>query len=139
MKFGVGVFSSTEKNDATYRPLPRTSPSAWAAGRAAHGRQLGGLAKSLVNGETYLALMGPWGHVLAIHFADVRVVSTILYRGKPENFAMIVTHPNSGLNSIDDLLGPKGKGRNFAFGDNGLDLRLPDSGARVPETWHRPE
>jgi phosphonate transport system substrate-binding protein len=32
---------------------------------------------------------------------------------------MIVTHPDSGLNSIDDLLGPKGKGRSFAFGDKG--------------------
>ncbi len=32
---------------------------------------------------------------------------------------MIVTHPDSGLHSIDDLLGPKGKGRSFAFGDKG--------------------
>jgi phosphonate transport system substrate-binding protein len=32
---------------------------------------------------------------------------------------MIVTHPDSGLNSIDDLLGPKGRGRSFAFGDKG--------------------
>jgi len=30
-----------------------------------------------------------------------------------------VTHPDSGLNSIQDLLGAKGKGRSFAFGDKG--------------------
>ena len=32
---------------------------------------------------------------------------------------MIVTHPDSGLNSVQDLIGPKGKGRSFAFGDKG--------------------
>jgi phosphonate transport system substrate-binding protein len=63
--------------------------------------------------------MGPWGYVLANHFADAQVVSTILYQGKPEYFAMIVTNPESGLNSVQDLIGPKGKGRTFAFGDKG--------------------
>jgi phosphonate transport system substrate-binding protein len=43
-----------------------------------------------------MALMGPWGYVLANHFSDAQVVSTILYQGKPEYFAMIVTHPESG-------------------------------------------
>jgi phosphonate transport system substrate-binding protein len=47
------------------------------------------------------------------------VVSTILYQGKPEYFALIVTHPDSGLESIADLIGAKGKGRTFAFGDKG--------------------
>jgi phosphonate transport system substrate-binding protein len=47
------------------------------------------------------------------------VVSTILYQGKPEYFALIVTHPDSGLGSLDELLGAKGKGRSFAFGDKG--------------------
>jgi phosphonate transport system substrate-binding protein len=78
-----------------------------------------GLAKSLVNGETDIALMGPWGYVLANHFAEAQVVSTILYQGKPEYFALIVTHPDSGLESIADLIGAKGKGRTFAFGDKG--------------------
>ena len=78
-----------------------------------------GLAKSLANGETDIALMGPWGYVLANHFADAQVVSTILYQGKPEYFAMFVTNPESGLNSVQDLIGPKGKGRSFAFGDKG--------------------
>ena len=32
---------------------------------------------------------------------------------------MMVTHPDSGLTSVQDLLGPKGKGRSFAFGDRG--------------------
>ena len=109
-----------EKNDATYRPL-----AAHLAQRLRRPVELRtvdsweGLAKSLANGETDLALMGPWGYVLANHFAEAQVVSTILYQGKPEYFAMIVTHPDSGLNSIDDLLGPKGKGRSFAFGDKG--------------------
>jgi phosphonate transport system substrate-binding protein len=78
-----------------------------------------GLAKSLANGETDIALMGPWGYVLANHHADAQVVSTILYQGKPEYFAIMVTHPDSGLNDVQDLTGPGGKGRSFAFGDKG--------------------
>ena len=121
LKFGVGMFQpDREKNDATYRPL--AAHLAQRLGRPVELRTVDsweGLAKSLANGETDLALMGPWGYVLAHHFAGAQVVSTILYQGRPEYFAMIVTHPDSGLNSIDDLLGPKGKGRSFAFGDKG--------------------
>jgi phosphonate transport system substrate-binding protein len=121
LKFGVGLFQpDREKNDATYRPL-----AAHLSQRLARPVQLRtvdsweGLAKSLANGETDLALMGPWGYVLAHHHAQAQVVSTILYEGKPEYFALIVTHPESGLESLDDLLGPKGRGRSFAFGDKG--------------------
>jgi phosphonate transport system substrate-binding protein len=121
LKFGVGMFQpDREKNDATYRPL--AAHLAQRLGRPVELRTVDsweGLAKSLANGETDLALMGPWGYVLANHFADAQVVSTILYQGKPEYFAIIVTHPDSGLSSIDDLLGPKGRGRSFAFGDKG--------------------
>lgn len=121
LKFGVGLFQpDREKNDATYRPL--AMHLAQRLGRPVELRTVDsweGLAKSLANGETDLALMGPWGYVLANHFADAQVVSTILYQGKPEYFAMIVTYPESGLNSIDDLLGAKGRGRSFAFGDKG--------------------
>jgi len=116
LKFGVGLFQpDKDKNDATYRPL------------AAHlEKQLGrkvelrtvdtweGLAKSLANGETDLALMGPWGYVLANHEAGAQAVSTILYDGKPEYYAIMVTHPDSGIKSPADL-----KGRSFAFGDKG--------------------
>lgn len=121
LKFGVGMFQpDREKNDATYRPL--AAHLAQRLGRPVELRTVDsweGLAKSLANGETDLALMGPWGYVLAQHFAGAQVVSTILYQGKPEYFALIVTHPDSGLNSIDDLLGEKGRGRSFAFGDKG--------------------
>jgi len=121
LKFGVGLFQpDREKNDATYRPLAQHLSQR--LGRPVQLRTVDsweGLAKSLANGETDIALMGPWGYVLANHFADAQVVSTILYQGKPEYFAMIVTHPDSGLDSIQDLLGPKGKGRTFAFGDKG--------------------
>lgn len=121
LKFGVGMFQpDREKNDATYRPL--AAHLAQRLGRPVELRTVDsweGLAKSLANGETDIALMGPWGYVLANHFADAQVVSTILYQGKPEYFAMIVTHPDSGLNSVDDLIGPKGRGRSFAFGDKG--------------------
>jgi phosphonate transport system substrate-binding protein len=121
LNFGVGMFQpDREKNDATYRPLAQHLSQR--LGRPVTLRTVDsweGLAKSLANGETDLALMGPWGYVLANHFAEAQVVSTILYQGKPEYFAMIVTHPDSGLNSIDDLLGPKGRGRSFAFGDKG--------------------
>jgi phosphonate transport system substrate-binding protein len=121
LKLGVGMFQpDREKNDATYRPLAQYL--ATRLGRPVQLRTVDsweGLAKSLVNGETDIALMGPWGYVLANHFAEAQVVSTILYQGKPEYFALIVTHPDSGLESIADLIGAKGKGRTFAFGDKG--------------------
>jgi len=121
LKFGVGLFQpDREKNDATYRPL--AAHLAQRLGRPVELRTVDsweGLAKSLANGETDLALMGPWGYVLAHHFSDAQVVATILYQGKPEYFALIVTHPDSGLDSLDDLLGPQGRGRSFAFGDKG--------------------
>lgn len=121
LTFGVGMFQpDREKNDATYRPLAQHLGSR--LGRPVQLRTVDsweGLAKSLANGETDIALMGPWGYVLANHFSDAQVVSTILYQGKPEYFALIVTHPESGLQSIGDLVGPKGKGRTFAFGDKG--------------------
>jgi len=113
---GVGLFQpDKEKNDATYRPL--AAYLATKLGRTVQLRTVDsweGLAKSLASGETDLALMGPWGYVLANHQADAQVVSTILYDGKPEYFAIMVTHPNSGIKSPKDL-----KGRNFAFGDKG--------------------
>lgn len=116
LKLGVGLFQpDREKNDATYRPLAeylsiqlkrrvelRTVDS-WE-----------GLAKSLANGETDMALMGPWGYVLANNEAGAQVISTILYDDKPEYFGIIVTHPNSGIHNIADL-----KGKTFAFGDKG--------------------
>ena len=116
LRFGVGLYQpDKEKNDATYRPLAEYI-----------GRKLGrevklytvdtweGLAKSLANGETDIALMGPWGYVLANHVAGAQAVSTILYDGKPEYFAIMITHPKSGIKSIADL-----KGKTFAFGDKG--------------------
>ncbi len=116
LRFGVGLYQpDKEKNDATYRPL------------AEHlARQLGrpvklytvdtweGLAKSLAAGETDIALMGPWGYVLANHVAGAQAVASIEYDGKPEYFAIMVTHPKSGIRSIADL-----KGKTFAFGDKG--------------------
>jgi len=116
LKFGVGLFQpDKDKNDSTYRPL--ANYLAGKLGRAVELRTVDsweGLAKSLSNGETDIALMGPWGYVLANHHANAQVVSTILYDGKPEYFAIMVTHPNSGINNPKDL-----KGRTFAFGDKG--------------------
>ena len=116
LRFGVGLFQpDKEKNDATYRPLAE-----FLARRLGREVRLStvdtweGLAKSLASGETDIALMGPWGYVLANHTAGAQVISTILYDGKPEYFAIIVTRPDSGLHSIKDL-----KGRTFAFGDKG--------------------
>lgn len=116
LQFGVGLFQpDKEKNDATYRPL---------AGYLA--KQLGkkvvlrtvdtweGLAKSLANGETDIALMGPWGYVLAHNQAGAQAVGTILYDGRPEYHAIIITHPKSGITKIEEL-----RGRTFAFGDKG--------------------
>ena len=121
LNFGVGMFQpDREKNDATYRPL--AEHLAQRLGRPVALRTVDsweGLAKSLASSETDIALMGPWGYVLAHHHADAQVVSTILYQGKPEYFALIVTHPDSGITSIRDLLGAKGRGRSFAFGDKG--------------------
>lgn len=126
LKLGVGLFQpDREKNDATYKPL--AAYLAAKLGRAVELRTVDtweGLAKSLANGETDLALMGPWGYVLANHEAGAQVVSTILYDGKPEYFAIMVTHPDSGIHSPADL-----KGRTFAFGDKGS-----TSGYLIP--WH---
>lgn len=116
LKFGVGLFQpDKDKNDATYRPL--ANYLAQRLGREVQLRTVDsweGLAKSLANGETDMALLGPWGYVLAQHQAGAQVVSTILYDGKPEYFAITVTNPNSGINSLADL-----KGKTFAFGDKG--------------------
>jgi phosphonate transport system substrate-binding protein len=116
LKFGVGLFQpDKDKNDATYRPLAEHLEKQ--LGRKVELRTVDtweGLAKSLANGETDLALMGPWGYVLANHEAGAQAVSTILYDGKPEYYAIMVTHPDSGIKSPADL-----KGRSFAFGDKG--------------------
>ena len=116
LQFGVGLFQpDKEKNDATYRPL--TDYLSQQLGRKIVLRTVDtweGLALSLANGETDMALMGPWGYVLANHQAGAQAVSTILYEGKPEYFAIMVTHPKSGINRIEDL-----KGKTFAFGDKG--------------------
>jgi len=116
LRFGVGLFQpDREKNEATYRPL--AAYLSHKLGRAVELRTVDtweGLAKSLANGETDIALMGPWGYVLANHVAGAQVVSTIEYDGKPEYFAIIVTHPDSGIKTMADL-----KGKTFAFGDKG--------------------
>ena len=116
LKLGVGLFQpDKERNDATYRPLAQHLSAR--LGRPVELRTVDsweGLAKSLANGETDLALMGPWGYVLANHAAQAQAVSTILYDGKPEYFALVITHPDSGINSVADL-----KGKTFAFGDKG--------------------
>jgi phosphonate transport system substrate-binding protein len=116
LKLGVGLFQpDRERNDATYRPLAQYLEAQ--LGRKVELRTVDtweGLAKSLANGETDLALMGPWGYVLANHAARAQVVSTILYDGKPEYFALMITHPDSGIKTVADL-----KGKTFAFGDKG--------------------
>jgi phosphonate transport system substrate-binding protein len=116
LEFGVGLFQpDKEKNDATYKPL--ADYLARQLGREVRLRTVDsweGLAKSLASGETDIALMGPWGYVLANHQAGAEAVATILYQGKPEYFAIMVTNPRSGINKIDDM-----KGRTFAFGDKG--------------------
>ena len=116
LQFGVGLFQpDKDKNDATYRPL--ADYLATKLGRKVVLRTVDtweGLAKSLSNGETDIALMGPWGYVLANHHAGAQAVATILYEGKPEYFAIMVTHQKSGIRRIEDL-----KGKTFAFGDKG--------------------
>ena len=116
LELGVGLFQpDKDKNDATYKPLAAYLSKK--LGREVRLRTVDtweGLAKSLASGETDLSLMGPWGYVLANHQAGAEVIATILYDGKPEYFAIMVTGPNSGINKIDDL-----KGKTFAFGDKG--------------------
>ena len=116
LRLGVGLFQpDKEKNDATYQPLANYLANK--LGRDVKLRTVDsweGLAKSLANGETDLALMGPWGYVLANHEAGAQAISTILYDGKPEYFAIMVTHPKSGIKTVADL-----KGKTFAFGDKG--------------------
>lgn len=116
LRFGVGLFQpDKEKNDATYRPL--ADYLAQKLGRKVELRTVDsweGLAKSLANGETDIALLGPWGYVLANGNSGAQAVATILYDGKPTYHALIVTRPDSGIRSVQDL-----KGKSFAFGDKG--------------------
>ena len=120
LRFGVGLFQpDKERNDATYRPL--AEHLAARMGRSVTLRTVDtweGLAKSLASGETDIALLGPWGYVLAHQSAGAQVVGTILYDGKPEYHALIVTHPESGLTNVAELIA-SGKTRSFAFGDKG--------------------
>ncbi|MBL8394962.1 MAG: phosphate/phosphite/phosphonate ABC transporter substrate-binding protein [Candidatus Accumulibacter sp.] len=116
LKFGVGLFQpDKDRNDATYRPL-----AGYLAARLDRPVELRtvdsweGLAKSLANGETDIALLGPWGYVLANNEAGAQAVATILYDGRPEYYAIMITHPASGIRTVADL-----KGRTFAFGDKG--------------------
>lgn len=118
---GVGLYQpDREKNDATYRPLADYLSKA--LGREIELRTVDsweGLAKSLATGQTDLALMGPWGYVLANHFSDAQAVATIQYQGRPEYFALMVTNPDSGITSAQDLLSEKANAWTFAFGDKG--------------------
>ena len=52
-----------------------------------------GLAKSLANGVTDIALLGPWGYILANHQSGAQVIASILYDGIPEYYSIIITHP----------------------------------------------
>ena len=116
LKLGVGLFQpDREKNDATYRPLAKYLEGK--IGRSVELKTVDtweGLAKSLAAGETDIALMGPWGYVLANNEAGAQAISTILYDDKPEYFAIFITHPGSGIKTVADL-----KGKTFAFGDKG--------------------
>ena len=116
LRFGVGLFQpDKEKNDRTYTPL--ANHLADRLGRPVELRTVDtweGLAKSLASGETDIALLGPWGYVLANNESGAQAIATILYDGKPEYFAIIVTGPKSNVNSLDEL-----KGKTFAFGDKG--------------------
>ncbi|HEX7952113.1 MAG TPA: PhnD/SsuA/transferrin family substrate-binding protein, partial [Burkholderiales bacterium] len=89
LRFGVGLFQpDRERNDATYRPL--ADYLAKKLGREVRLFTVDtweGLAKSLASGETDIALMGPWGYVLANHTAGAQAAATILYDGKAEYFA----------------------------------------------------
>jgi phosphonate transport system substrate-binding protein len=116
LRFGVGLFQpDKEKNDATYRPM--ADYLAKKLGRKVELRTVDsweGLAKSLANGETDIALLGPWGYVLANGNSGAQAVATILYDGKPTYHALVVTRPDSGIDKLEDL-----KGKSFAFGDKG--------------------
>lgn len=116
LEFAVGLYQpNKELNDKTYRPL--ADYLAKEIGQEVRLKTVDtweGIAKSLANGETDMALMGPWGYVLANNEAEAQAIATIEYQGKPEYFAIIITHPKSGIETLKDL-----KGKTFAFGDKG--------------------
>jgi phosphonate transport system substrate-binding protein len=81
LKLGVGLFQPDREKERRHLPAAggttfppsstaRSNCARWIAGKAS--------PKSLANGETDLALMGPWGYVLANHQAGAQVISTIL-------------------------------------------------------------
>jgi len=99
IQFGVGLYQpDKDKNDATYTPLAQYLEKK--LGKPVKLRTVStweGLAKSLANGETDIALMGPWGYVLANNEAKAQAVATIEYEGKPEYFGIMVTNPKAAL------------------------------------------
>lgn len=116
LQFAVGMYQPTkDKNDATYTPLANyLSKKLGVPVKLRTVESWEGLAKSLANGETDVALMGPWGYVLANNEAKAQAVATIEYEGKPIYYGIMITHPGSGINSPADL-----KGKTFAFADKG--------------------
>ena len=116
LKLGVGPFQpDKDKNEATYTPLAEYLSAK--LGRPVELKTVDsweGLAKSLANGETDLALMGPWGYVIANNEAQAQVVATVLYDKSPFYHGLLITHPGSGIEKPEQL-----KGKNFAFGDKG--------------------
>jgi phosphonate transport system substrate-binding protein len=111
----VGMFQPTaELNQSTYKPLAEYLSRE--LGRAVELKVINGWAgfvPAFKSGTLDMALMGPWGYVMAHEYAGAEVTATIEYDGKPFYHAIIITN-KSGIKKVED-----GKGKTYAFGDVG--------------------
>ena len=130
LRFGVGLFQpDKERNDATYRPL--AEHLAARMGRSVTLRTVDtweGLAKSLASGETDIALLGPWGYVLAHQSAGAQVVGTILHDGKPE-YQRAHRHPSRVRPHKRRRAHRQRQDAQLCLWRQGLDFGLPDPAA----------
>lgn len=111
----VGMFQPTaELNMSTYQPLARYLSEK--LGRSVELKVIEGWAgfvPAFKSGTLDLALMGPWGYVMAHEYAGAQAIATIEYDGRPTYHAIAVTN-RDGIHSVLD-----GKGKTYAFADVG--------------------
>jgi len=72
-----------------------------------------GVIEAMRSGKLDVALFGPFSYVLAVEKANVEAFAVEKRRDSGTTYrSIIITHPDSGINNLEDL-----KGRTFAFVD----------------------
>lgn len=75
-----------------------------------------GVVQAMVYGDVNLAYYGPLTYVIANHESGAEAIITQLIDGEPFYYSYLITHKDSPLDSIDDVVN-NSKDLTFAFGD----------------------